>query len=215
MLTDHYVEDDRSVVMVDESVLGLSPIATVILEAVPEGTAVSLRAVTDHVVATFGPPDGHESPEDLTKQQVWDLVAHRVLVVVEGDQSPHEPSPQGKVRGVGPARNDPESAVTALRDALRHLRSDGDRRWVAPDSLSPQGLVEAALQHHVVPYLAANLDRLDIPGQARSELEAAAGSATRWRGGAGGRPVCSSDGPSRRRSASSRIQRGGAVGSGL
>ena len=33
----------------------------------------------------------------------------------------------------------------------------------------------AARQHHVVPYLAANLDRLDIPGQARSELEAAAG----------------------------------------
>ena len=33
----------------------------------------------------------------------------------------------------------------------------------------------AARQHHVVPYLAANLDRLDLPGQARSELEATAG----------------------------------------
>ena len=42
-LTDHYVEDDRSVVMVDESVLGLSPVATAILEAVPEGADVGLR----------------------------------------------------------------------------------------------------------------------------------------------------------------------------
>ena len=69
----------------------------------------------------------------------------------------------------------PKVAVAALRDALRHLRSDDDGRWAAPDSLSPRGLVVAARQHHVVPYLAANLDRLDIPGQARSELEAAAG----------------------------------------
>ena len=83
MLTDHYVEGGRSVVMVDESVLGLSPIATVILEAVPEDADIALRAVTDHVVATFGPPEGPESAETLIEQQVWDLVAHKVLVLVE------------------------------------------------------------------------------------------------------------------------------------
>ena len=59
-LTDHYVEGERSVVMVDESVLGLSPIATAILEAVPDGTEVDVRAVTAHVVAAFGPPDGSD-----------------------------------------------------------------------------------------------------------------------------------------------------------
>ncbi|MBD3923457.1 nucleotidyltransferase family protein [Nocardioides cavernae] len=175
-LTDHYVEDERSVVMVDESVLGLSPVATAILEAVPEGVDVGLPAVTKHVVATFGPPAGTESAEALTEQQIWDLVAHRVLVVVEGDDHPaREASPHGTERRPGPVGDDPEGAVTALRDALRHLRSDDNGRWAAPDSLTPRGLVVAARQHHVVPYLAANLDRLDIPGQARSELEAAAG----------------------------------------
>lgn len=174
-LTDHYVEDERSVVMVDESVLGLSPVATAILEAVPAGVDVGLPTVTQHVVATFGPPAGTESAEALTEQQIWDLVAHRVLVVVEGDDPVREPSPHGKARRPDLAGDDPEGAVTALRDALRHLRSDEDGRWAAPDSLSPRGLVAAARQHHVVPYLAANLDRLDIPGQARAELEAAAG----------------------------------------
>ena len=86
-LTDHYVEDERSVVMVDESVLGLSPVATAILEAVPEGVDVGLPTVTQHVVATFGPPAGTESAEALTEQQIWDLVAHRVLVVVEDEGS--------------------------------------------------------------------------------------------------------------------------------
>ena len=85
-LTDHYVEEQRSVVMVDESVLGLSPIATAILQAVPEGVTASLRTVTEHVVATFGLPEGPESAEALTEQQIWDLVAHRVLVVVEDDR---------------------------------------------------------------------------------------------------------------------------------
>ena len=161
-------------VMVDESVLGLSPVATAILEAVPEGMDVGLPTVTQHVVATFGPPAGTESAEALTEQQIWDLVAHRVLVVVE-DEGSRDGTSSLLDHRVDSAGDDPEGAVTALRDALRHLRSDDDGRWAAPDSLSPRGLVVAARQHHVVPYLAANLDRLDIPGQARSELEAAAG----------------------------------------
>lgn len=175
-LTDHYVEDERSVVMVDESVLGLSPIATAILEAVPEGVDVGLPTVTQHVVATFGPPAGTESAEALTEQQVWDLVAHRVLVVVEGEGSRDRTSSLLDHRSDADAL-EPEgaAAVAALRDALRHLRSDDERRWVAPASLSQRGLVDAAHQHHVVPYLSANLDRLDISAQAKSELEVAAG----------------------------------------
>lgn len=173
-LTDHYVEDERSVVMVDESVLGLSPVATAILEAVPEGTDVRLTTVTQHVVATFGPPAGAESAEALTEQQIWDLVAHRVLIVVE-DKGSRDGTSRPFEDRVHSTDDAPESAVTALRDALRHLRSDGDDRWASPDSLSPDGLVTAARQHHVIPYLAANLHRLDIPGQARSELDALAG----------------------------------------
>ncbi|MGF9759614.1 nucleotidyltransferase family protein [Microvirga sp. 0TCS3.31] len=175
VLTDHYVEDERSVVMVDESVLGLSPVATAILEAVPEGVEVGLATVTQHVVATFGPPAGTESAEALTEQQIWDLVAHRVLVLVETNDPAPAASPQGEARRPAPAGGAPASAVIALRDALRHLRSDNEGRWSAPDALSPDDLLAAARQHHVVPYLSANLDRLDLPTQASAELTAVAG----------------------------------------
>ena len=173
-LIDHYVEDERSVVMVDESVLGLSPIATAILEAVPEGVDVDLPTVTQHVVATFGPPPGPRSAEALTEQQIWDLVAHRVLVVVEGEASRDGSRPSSTV---GPTRPVTTPRARSPRCGTRYgtcaptTKGDGQRLT----RLSPRGLVIAARQHHVVPYLAANLDRLNIPGQARSELEAAAG----------------------------------------
>lgn len=162
-------------VMVDESVLGLSPIATTILEAVPEGSDVNLQAVTAHVVAAYGPPDGSISAGDITRQQVWDLVAHKVLVIVEDEGSRDGASSLLDPRVEDLSGGQRAAAVTAVRDALRHLRSDNEGRWAAPDSLSPHSLVEAARQHHLVPFLAANLDRLDIPGQARSELEAISG----------------------------------------
>lgn len=168
-LTDHYVEADRSVVMVDESVLGLSPVATAILEAVPDGAVVSLRDVTEHVVNAFGPPEGPESAEGLTRQQVWDLVAHNVLVIVD-DEKPRD--------GTSSSLLDQQSsfdAVEALRDAIRHLRAGEGGRWPAPPSLSGRALVDAARRHHVVPYMDAHLDRLELPGQARSELEVMAG----------------------------------------
>jgi hypothetical protein len=126
-------------------------------------------------VATFGPPDAPASAEALTEQQIWDLVAHRVLVMVKDDRPAHDASATSGRHAPGPDHVDHEGAVTALRDALRHLRSDDWGRWVAPDSLSPRSFVSAARQHHVIPFLAANLDRLDVPGQARSELEVAAG----------------------------------------
>jgi hypothetical protein len=174
-LTDHFVEDDRSVVMVDESVLGLSPIATAILEAVPVGTEVSLQALTDHVVAIFGPPDHSQSASSLTRQQVWDLVAHNVLVVVEDEQPVDRPPAATRERPGDLPRGEPDEAVTALRDALRHLRSDTPGRWVAPDSLGPEALVRAARQHHVVPYLGAHLDRLALPDGAGPAIDVAAG----------------------------------------
>ncbi|WP_457191261.1 hypothetical protein [Nocardioides sp. P5_E3] len=79
-LIDRYVEDDRSVVMVDEHVLVLSPMATAILEAVPDGALVPLAAVIDHLVAAFGPPEGVEAADVITRAQVGELTACGVLV---------------------------------------------------------------------------------------------------------------------------------------
>lgn len=83
MLVDLYVEDDRSVVMVDERVLGLSPLATTVLEAVPDGTSASVSALTELVVATFGPPEEPGSAEEIVRQQVWDLAAHHIVVIAQ------------------------------------------------------------------------------------------------------------------------------------
>jgi hypothetical protein len=176
-LTDHYVEDERSVVMVGESVLGLSPVATAILEAVPDGAVVALHEVTQHVVDTFGPPGGPQSAEDLTRQQVWDLVAHGVLVVVdEGSRDGTRGSRDGTSSLLDQhADEERAAAVAAVRDALRHVRSAADQTWSPPGSVSPSAFVAAARQHHVVPYLASHVDRLDLPGQARAELTATAG----------------------------------------
>ena len=129
-LTDHYVEDERSVVMVDESVLGLSPVATAILEAVPEGVDVGLPTVTQHVVATFGPPAGTESAEALTEQQIWDLVAHRVLVVVEDDGSRDGTSSLARPSVLDSAERRPRrcghrAAGRAAAPALRRRRAVG------------------------------------------------------------------------------------------
>lgn len=174
-LTDHYVENERSVVMVDESVLGLSPVATTILEAVPPEVDIDLLDVTQHVVDTFGPPEGRESAEDLTRQYVWDLVAHRVLRVVDDDASATGSS-HSDSRHHGSRAAEQVAAVNALRDALRHLRSTVPGRWTPPASVSAASFVAAARQHHVEPFLAAHLDCLDLPDRARSELKAAAGS---------------------------------------
>ena len=79
-LVDRYVEDDRSVVMVDEHVLVLSPMATAILDAVPDGAQVPASMVTQHVVARFGQPDGAASADTITHARVCELVRHRVLI---------------------------------------------------------------------------------------------------------------------------------------
>ena len=97
-LTDLYVEDERSVAMVGESVMVLSEIATTIMSSVPEDGATSLDAVVASVVALFGEPDPPASAAELTLQQVHDLAAHGVLVVEDDPQtegSLHEP-PTGR-----------------------------------------------------------------------------------------------------------------------
>jgi hypothetical protein len=79
-LADRYVEEGRSVVMVDERVLVLSPVATAILEAVPDGALVPVAAMVDHVVAAFGPPEGTEPADAITRARVRELTAYGVLV---------------------------------------------------------------------------------------------------------------------------------------
>lgn len=180
-LSDHYVEGDRSVVMVGESVLGLSPVATAILEAVPERGSTTLAAVTEHVVLTFGPPDGPESATDLARQQVWDLVAHEVLVITEDEKTAATDSSQLEGHGHALSGEERSDAVRALRNALRHLRSGDVRQWTLPDHVDPMAFVAAARAHHVVSFVAAHFDHLAIVGRARSEIEA---MASRQRAGA-------------------------------
>lgn len=161
--------------MVDESVVGLSPIATAILEAVPEVGTTSLQAVADQVVATFGPPEGPETALDIIRQQVWDLVSHNVLKVVDDKTAGDHAAASFVHTEQHPTDVEHEAAVRALRDALRHLRSDIPGRWPSPAELSPRAFTRAAGRHHVVPYLAAHLDRLELPAEAKSGLLALAG----------------------------------------
>ncbi len=161
--------------MVDESVLGLSPIATTILQAVSQGGVVSLDTITQHVVASFGEPEGSVSAEEITRQQIWDLVAHKVLVVAD-DWRIREQGPSSPNRRPAPPSEDASAgAVAAVRAALHHLRSITPGRWAAPPGVSSSALVAAARQHHVVPYLVAHLDRLVLPAQANSEMSVMAG----------------------------------------
>jgi hypothetical protein len=168
-LVDLYVEGGRSVVMVGENVLVLSEIATQIVISVPEGGATSLDEVTTSVVGVFGEPEPPDTAAGLTLQQVHDLAAHGVLVV-------EDEGFRGSLRShLNPRPEERAAAVDALRWALRHLRSDDSRSWPLPTIVTGAAFAAAAHQHHVVSYLAAHLDRLDLPPQAAAELKVSAG----------------------------------------
>lgn len=55
-LTDWYVENGESVVLVGESVMVLSPLATVVLESV-DADWVPMSVVVEALVARFGTPE--------------------------------------------------------------------------------------------------------------------------------------------------------------
>ncbi|WP_167288802.1 nucleotidyltransferase domain-containing protein [Nocardioides seonyuensis] len=161
MIADLYVEDGRGVVMVGESVLVLTEVATAIVEAVPDASTLTVAEVAASVVEVFGEPDAPHTAEGLTLQHVHDLVAHGVLEIVEGSRDGTASLLDQRTR---------RDAVEAVRSALRHVLSGGTDRWSLPPSVESDAFVKAAHQHHVVAFLALHLDRLTLPPRARSVL---------------------------------------------
>lgn len=155
---DAVFEGGRAAVYVDDQVIVLSEIATVILDAVPELGIATLNSLTAAVVAEFGPPPPPGSATDLTRDQVMELVAHGVLA----DEDPTLPS-------TPTARS-----TKAVRDALRHIRATDQLRWQLPPDVAPAELLASAHQHHVLPFLAHHASRLDLPTGLESALAVAA-----------------------------------------
>lgn len=158
LLRDVYVEDGRAVVFVNEQVVVLSEIATVILDATPsEGTA-SMEHLTTEVLKVFAPPGPSFGAAELIEQQVLDLVAHHVLGTDEV-----RPVPE-----VSPA------SVRALRACLQHLVSCSPDRWALPDDVPGEAFLAASERHRVTPVLARALDRLELPAPAAAQISAMA-----------------------------------------
>lgn len=157
-LRDVYVEDGRSAVFVNEQVIVLSEIATVILQATPPDRSITLEHLTNEVVAEVGPPAPPLDAGTLVTQQVHDLVAHSVL-------NTDEP--------IGDDALTPQ-AVQALRDALRHVLSSSTSTWAPDAAVTGDALLAASRRHRVTPTLAASLDRLDLPPSTAARIAAAA-----------------------------------------
>lgn len=157
-LRDVYAEDGRSVVMVDETVVVLSELATAILDAVPEHGKAEIEQITAAVVEIFGDPEPPDTALGLTLAHVHELMGHRVLV------SDDETSPV--VTTSTPA------AVAALRSALRHIRSDDTSRWRLRPPVTAEEFVAATHQHQVVSLLDRHRGRLALPPGAAAALNA-------------------------------------------
>lgn len=158
-LRDVYAEDGRCVVMVDETVVVLSELATAILEAVPDQGPTELEEISAAVVAIFGEPDAPDTAADLTLVHVHELMAHRVLI-------------RDDVTGAPVATTSTPAGVAALRSALRHIRSDDTSTWRLPPPVTADEFLAAAHQHQVVSFLDRHRDRLALPPGAGASLHA-------------------------------------------
>lgn len=157
-LRDVYVEDGRSVVMVGETVVVLSELATAILDAVPGDGHAEIEQITAAVVTIFGDPDLPDTALDLTLMHVHELMGHRVLV------SDDETAP--------PVTTSTPTAVAALRSALRHIRSGDRSTWRLREPVTADEFIAAAHQHQVVSFLDHHRDRLTLPPGAAASLNA-------------------------------------------
>lgn len=157
-LRDVYVEDGRSAVFVNDQVIVLSDIATVILQAIPPDGSVTLEHLTNEVVAQVGPPAPPLDAGTLVTQQVHDLVAHSVL-------DTDEPTSDDALT---------TQAVQSLRDALRHVLSSSTGTWTPDTAVTGDALLAASRRHRVTPTLAASLDRLDFSASTAARIAAAA-----------------------------------------
>lgn len=151
-LTDLYVEDERGVAMVGESVMVLSEIATSIVSAVPEQGTTTLDTIVASIVSRFGEPEPPDSAAELTLQHVHDLAAHHVLILEE-------------TVGTQASSTGSSDATDALRSALRHILSGDRQLWRTPADISDADFVAAARRHHVTSYLDRHRERLSLaPG---------------------------------------------------
>lgn len=146
-LQDVHVRDGRASVTRDGQVVVLSEVATAVLESVPEGATASLDEVALAVVAAVGKPPPPLSARELVRSIVRDLVSNGVLV--DDSAGAREPAIS--------------TSVEAVRDALRHVVSDGVDGWVPPATLDGSAFLEAAHRHRVAPVLASAADRLALP----------------------------------------------------
>jgi len=156
-LRDVYAEGGRCVVMVDETVVVLSDLASAILEAVPDQGPTEVEQITAAVVAIFGEPDAPDTAADLTLVHLHELMGHRVLI-------------RDDVTGPPVAMTSTPAGVAALRSALRHIRSDDTSTWHLPPPVTADEFLGAAHQHHVVSFLDRHRDRLALPPGAAASL---------------------------------------------
>lgn len=155
-LRDVYVEDGHAAVFVNDQVVVLSEVATLILQATPLVGSTTIERVTAEVLNTVLPPEGPVNAAEVVERQVLDLVAHNVLVTTEVPEAPEITS----------------ASVTALRACLRHLSSASRSRWSLPHGVSGNALVAASERHRVTTVLASELNRLDLPPSAAAAISA-------------------------------------------
>lgn len=157
-LRDVFVEDGRSAVFVNEQVIVLSEIATLILQAIPAEGAVTLKQVTADVLAVVGPPEAPLDADELVSRQVHELVAHGILRT-------DDPPPTAGLTPRG---------VQGLRDALRHVLSSTPGTWAPVRDVPGEEVLAASARHRVTPTLAAHLDRLTLPPATSARIDASA-----------------------------------------
>ncbi len=153
-VTDVFTEDGRSAVMVNAQVLVLSEVASTVVAAVPGHDATEFADVVEAVVDAYGSPPGGD-PGAAVAEHVEGLIAHGVLR--RDDPVPSVATPE---------------AVSAVRDALRHLLSDSPRAWHLDDEVPAAQFLAAVQRHRVGPALADAGDRLALPAAARAGLAA-------------------------------------------
>ncbi|MGN0064102.1 MAG: hypothetical protein ACI379_07645 [Nocardioides sp.] len=84
-LADTWSDGQRTAVFVGSNVITLSPMGSVILEAVPEGASVTLDEVAAAAVDAFGSPEEPLDPRDIVAEQAGELAAHGVLVLTDAE----------------------------------------------------------------------------------------------------------------------------------
>lgn len=82
-LADTWSDGQRTAVFVNSNVVVLSPMGSVILEAVPEGPGVPIEQVVAAAVEAFGAPEEPLDPRDIVAEQAGELASYGVLLITD------------------------------------------------------------------------------------------------------------------------------------